>query len=115
MFRHKLFGQLCDSFRRHRLVVGDRSLAGVLGDFGQCWSDGRGGLHGLDLFLLLGLLGSAELVFHLEAELVGGTAKLGHQLAQLTGELGQLLWPKEQKGQKYDDGAVLKARHKYFP
>ncbi len=62
--------------------------------------DGRGGLHGGDLLLLLGLLGDAQLLFHLEAELVGGAAELAHQLADLAREFGQLLRTEEQECQQ---------------
>ncbi len=54
----------------------------------------------------------AELVFHLHAELVGGAAELGHELAQLAGEFGQLLRAEEEQGEEEDECAVLKARHR---
>ena len=72
---------------------------------------GSGGFHGGDLLLLLGLLGDAELVFHLHAELVGGAAELAHELAELAGELGQLLRAEEKQGEDEDEGAILKAGH----
>ena len=81
-----------------------RLWLGVLRARGWCrrWSRGYGGggLHGGDLFLLLGLFGDAELFFHLHAELVGGAAELGHELAELTGELGQLLRTEEKQGEE---------------
>ena len=51
-------------------------------------------------FLLLRLVGDAELFFHLHAELVGGAAELGHELAELAGEFGQLLRPEEKQGEE---------------
>ena len=77
--------------------------------------DGCGGFDGGDLLLLLGLLGDAELFFHLSAELVGGAAELGHELAELAGEHGQLLRTEEEQGEEEDDGAILKAGHMCVP
>ena len=91
------------------------SSACVFGFSGDGRGDRCGGFHGGDLLPLLGLLGDAELVFHLHAEFVGGAAELGHEFAELAGEFGQLLRPEEEQGEKEDDGAVLKARHKSVP
>ena len=74
-----------------------------------------GGFHGGDFLALLGLVGDAELFFHLHAEFVGGAAELRHQLAELAREFGQLLRPEEKQGEKDENGAVLKARHKSVP
>ncbi len=88
---------------------------GGVGDLGCGFGEGGrkrgGGFHGSDLLLLLGLVGYAELIFHLHAELVGGAAELGHELAELTGELGQLLRTEEDKGEEKDKGAIAEARH----
>src|SRR3984957_7567185 len=43
--------------------------------------NGRCGLHLGDLLLLFLLVGRANLVLHLHAELVGGAAELGHEFA----------------------------------
>ncbi len=66
--------------------------------------DGGGGFHGDDFFLLFGLLGEAELVFHLDAELGGGSAEFSHELADVACEFGQLLRSEEEQGDKEDDG-----------
>ena len=88
---------------------------GVLGAVGDGGRDRSGGFHGGDFFPLLLLVGDAELFFHLHAELVGGAAELGHELAQLAREFRQLLRPEEKQGEEDEDGAVLKARHKSVP
>jgi hypothetical protein len=71
----------------------------------------RGGFDGGDLLLAVGLLGDAELLLHLRAELVGGAAEIGHQLAELAREDGQLLRTEEQQCEENEDCAVLEARH----
>ena len=70
-----------------------------MGMLGLCYRgrDRRGGFHGGDLFLTIGLLGLAELLFHLHLEFVGSTAELTHPLADLSGQDRQFLRPKEQK------------------
>src|SRR5207244_2932454 len=73
---------------------------GVVGLVGDRWGDRGSRFHGGDLFPLLLLIGDTEFLFHLHAELVGGAAELGHQLAQLARELRQLLRPEEKQGEK---------------
>ena len=73
--------------------------------------DGRGGLHGGDLLLALGLLGEAQLLFHLHLELVGGAAELADPLAELAGQHGQPLGPEEQQRQDEEKDAVRETRH----
>ena len=69
---------------------------------------GGGGFDGGDLLLAVGLLGDAELFFHLGSELVGGAAEVAHELAELAGEDGQLLRAEEEQGEEDDEGAVAK-------
>jgi hypothetical protein len=40
-----------------------------------------------------------SLLFHLGAELVGGAAEVGHELAELAREDGQLLWAEEEESE----------------
>ena len=96
-------------------LFGDGRGDGVLRAVGDGRRDGSGGLHGGDLLPLLLLVGDAELLFHLHAELVGGAPELGHEFAKLAREFRQLLRPEEKQGEEDEDGAVLKARHKSVP
>src|SRR5665213_2843510 len=84
----------------------------VLG-FRDCLGDGggRGGFDCRDLLLPLGLLGDAQLFFHLGAKFVRGSAKVGHQLAELTRKDRQLLRAEEKQGEENEDGCVRKTRH----
>ena len=68
----------------------------------------RGSFDGGDLLLAVSLLGDAKLFFHLCAELVAGAAEIGHQLAELAREHGQLLRTEEQQGQQNDDSVSRK-------
>ena len=79
--------------------------------FGESRGDGGGGFHGGDLFLAVGLLGGAELFFHLHLELVGGAAELADPLAQLAREHRQLLRPEQQERENEEENAVGKAGH----
>src|ERR1019366_3656754 len=81
---------------------------------GDLRRDRRGGFHGGDLLLVFGLFDLAELVVHLHAEFAGGATELVHKLADIAGELGQLLRTEEKQGDEEDDGTVLKAGHVLF-
>jgi hypothetical protein len=80
--------------------------ARVRGSIERGWRGG--GFDGGDLLLAVGLLGDAQLFFHLGAELVGSAAEVGHQLAELAREHGQLLRAEEQKCEDDEEGAVPK-------
>src|SRR5579859_1562980 len=54
------------------------------------WQDGRLVLH----------LQMCDLLLNLRLKLVGGAAELVHEFADLAGDLRQLLWPKDDEGQK---------------
>ena len=92
-------------------VGGDGLVESVFRRLGNRRRDRRGGFHGFDLLPVLGLLDLAELVVHLHAEVRGGATELVHKLADVAGELGQLLRTEEEQGDEEDDGAVLEAGH----
>jgi hypothetical protein len=63
--------------------------SGVQGSYSP---DGERGERALALFFLFapfGLLGVAQLLFHLELEVIGGFAELVHELADLASDLGE--------------------------
>src|SRR6266851_8978211 len=115
--------RFCCRFSDGRLLVrvayeelfGNGRGDGVLASVSDRRRDRSGGFHGGNFFPLLLLVGYTEFLFHLHAELVGGAAKLRHELAQLACELRQLLRPEEKQGEKDEDGAVLEARHNSVP
>ena len=89
-----------------------RGLRGEVGAGFESWERRRsGGFQCGNLLLLFSLLREAQLLFHLEAELVGGAAELTHKLAELTREFGQLLRTKEEEGENKEKGAIAEARH----
>ena len=100
-------------------VVARRSGSGggMWGCSGSGMSEGMSGVGGAAasmaaiFCLLVGLLGDAELVFHLHAELGGGAAELADELSELAGDLCQALGAEEQETEKNDESAVLKAGH----
>ena len=91
--------------------IGIDGLSGIVGGF-DGWGCGRGGFGSGDLLLAVGLLGEAQLVLHLGAKLVGGAAEVGHQLAELARQFGQLLRSEEQQDEEDEDCAVRKAWHR---
>jgi hypothetical protein len=64
----------------------------------------------LPLFFLflaaVGLLGLAQLLFHLKFEVVRGLAELVHELADLAADLGQAAWTKNDESQHHKDERV---------
>ena len=90
-----------------------RVLGVVDGHAGERGGDGRGGFHGGDFFLAVGLLGDAELVFHLHLELVGRAAELADPLAELARKHGQAFGPEENQRENKDDDTVRQAGHTF--
>src|ERR1700722_6969396 len=75
---------------------GCRSLRGRRLELRRWWCSGEGTLALLlRLFATVGLLGGAQLLFHLELEVVGGLAKFVHQLAELAADHGQSPRPED--------------------
>ena len=58
----------------------------------------------------VGIFGEAQLLFHLELEVVGGFAELVHQLADLTADLGQAPRPKDDERHHHQDERVGHAK-----
>jgi hypothetical protein len=55
--------------------------------------------------------GDMEVILNALLELIGGTAELGHELTELTGELGHVLRTEENHGEDKDKSAITEARH----
>jgi hypothetical protein len=58
------------------------------------------------LFAPVGLLSVAQLLFHLEFEVVGGLAELVHELADLLADLRQATRPEDHKREHHEDQRV---------
>ena len=90
-----------------------RVLGFVGGNAFESGGDGGGGFHGGDFLLAVGLLGEAQLFFHLHFELVGSAAELADPFAELAREDGQLLRPEEQQREDEDDDTVRQTGHTF--
>ena len=67
---------------------------------------GQGALPLLFLLAAVGFFGVAQLLFHLEFEVVGGFAELVHELADLAADLGQAPRPEDDQRQHHQDERV---------